>query len=107
MIHPLVPYTVKGAIWYQGESNVGFEDEYEKTFQAMIKDWRKQWGYEFPFYFVQIAPYNYENGESAALRNAQYKSTATSNTGIVSTLDLGNAKNIHPANKMDVGKRFG
>ena len=106
MIHPLVPYTLKGAIWYQGESNVGFEDEYEKTFQAMIMDWRKQWDYDFPFYFVQIAPYDYENGLSAALRNAQYKSTATSNTGIVSTLDLGNAKNIHPANKMDVGKRL-
>lgn len=106
MIHPLVPYTVKGAIWYQGESNVGFEDEYEITFQGMIEGWRKQWGYEFPFYFVQIAPYDYENGMSAALRNAQYKSTATSNTGIVSTLDLGNAKNIHPANKMDVGKRL-
>ena len=106
MIHPLIPYKVKGVIWYQGEANVGLEDEYEKTFQAMIKDWRKQWGYEFPFYFVQIAPYDYENGLSAALRNAQYKSTATSNTGIVSTLDLGNAKNIHPANKMDVGKRL-
>ena len=106
MIHPLVPYTVKGAIWYQGESNVGFEDEYEITFQGMIEGWRKQWGYEFPFYFVQIAPYDYENGMSPALRNAQYKSTATSNTGIVSTLDLGNAKNIHPANKMDVGKRL-
>ena len=106
MIHPLVPYTVKGAIWYQGESNVGFEDEYEITFQGMIEGWRKQWGYEFPFYFVQIAPYDYENGMSPALRNAQYKSTATSNTGIVSTLDLGDAKNIHPANKMDVGKRL-
>ena len=72
----------------------------------MINDWRKQWGYEFPFYFVEIAPYDYENGLSAALRNAQYKSTATSKTGIVSTLDLGNSKNIHPANKMDVGKRL-
>ena len=72
----------------------------------MSQDWRKQWCNEFPFYFVQIAPYDYENGLSAALRNAQYKSTATSNTGIVSTLDLGNAKNIHPANKMDVGKRL-
>ena len=106
MIHPLAPFTIKGTIWYQGESNVGFEDEYEKTFQAMINDWRKQWGYEFPFYFVEIAPYDYENGLSAALRNAQYKSTATSKTGIVSTLDLGNSKNIHPANKMDVGKRL-
>lgn len=106
MIHPLIPYKIKGAIWYQGESNVGFEDEYEKTFQAMIQGWRKQWGYEFPFYFVQIAPYDYENGLSAALRNAQYKSTATSKTGIVSTIDLGNPKNIHPANKMDVGKRL-
>ena len=106
MIHPLILYKIKGVIWYQGEANVGLEDEYEAVFQAMIKDWRKQWGYKFPFYFVQIAPYNYENGESAALRNAQYKSTATSNTGIVSTLDLGNAKNIHPANKTDVGKRL-
>ncbi len=106
MIHPLTSYKVKGVIWYQGEANVGFEDEYKKTFQAMIKGWRKQWNYEFPFYFVQIAPYDYENGLSAALRNAQYKSTATSKTGIVSTLDLGNAKNIHPANKLDVGKRL-
>ncbi|MDA8923983.1 sialate O-acetylesterase [Flavobacteriaceae bacterium] len=106
MIHPLVPFTIKGAIWYQGESNVGFEDEYERTFQAMIEGWRKQWKYEFPFYFVQIAPFDYENDLSAALRNAQYKSTATSKTGIVSTLDLGNVENIHPANKMDVGKRL-
>lgn len=106
MIHPLIPYTIKGAIWYQGESNVGFADEYETTFQAMIAGWRSQWGYEFPFYFVQIAPYDYANGLSAALRNAQFKSTATVNTGIVSTLDLGNATNIHPANKMDVGKRL-
>ena len=106
MIHPLIPYKIKGTIWYQGEANVGFEDEYEITFQIMIEGWRKQWGYEFPFYFVQIAPYDYENGLSAALRNAQYKSTATSKTGIVSTLDLGNAKNIHPANKRDVGKRL-
>ena len=106
MIHPIIPYKIKGVIWYQGESNVGLEDEYELIFQSMIKTWRKQWGYEFPFYFVQIAPYDYENGKSAALRNAQYNSTATLNTGIVSTLDLGNAENIHPANKMDVGKRL-
>ena len=96
MIYPLIPYTIKGAIWYQGESNVGFEDEYKLIFKNMIEGWRSKWNYEFPFYFVQIAPYKYNNGKSAALRDAQRQVTSLSNTGMAVTLDIGNPDNIHP-----------
>lgn len=106
MIHPLIPYTISGAIWYQGEANVGLEDEYEKSFAAMIKNWRKNWGYEFPFYFVQIAPFDYKNNLSPALRNAQRKSSSIPHTGMVVTLDIGNPANIHPAQKEQVGNRL-
>ena len=106
MINPLIPYTIKGAIWYQGESNVGFEDEYKLIFKNMIEGWRSKWNYEFPFYFVQIAPYKYNNGKSAALRDAQRQVTSLSNTGMAVTLDIGNPDNIHPAKKNEVGKRL-
>ena len=106
MIHPLIPYTIKGAIWYQGESNVGFEDEYRIVFKNMINGWRSKWRHEFPFYFVQIAPFNYNNGLSPALRDAQRKVTTLANTGMVVTLDIGNPENIHPAKKYEVGKRL-
>jgi sialate O-acetylesterase len=106
MINPLIPYTIKGAAWYQGESNVGFEDEYKVIFKNMIEGWRSKWNYDFPFYFVQIAPYNYNNGQSAALRDAQRQVTSLSNTGMVVTLDIGNPDNIHPAKKNEVGKRL-
>ena len=106
MIHPLIPYTIKGAIWYQGESNVGFEDEYRIVFKNMINGWRSKWRHEFPFYFVQIAPFNYNNGLSPALRDAQRKVTTLANTGMVVTLDIGNPENIHPAKKNEVGKRL-
>ena len=110
MIHPLVPFTIKGAIWYQGESNVGRDEQYKKLFPAMIKDWRKEWALEFPFYFVQIAPYLYsqdpEGQVSQKLREAQRLSLRTPKTGMVVTLDIGNPKNIHPANKKDVGSRL-
>ena len=106
MINPLIPYTIKGAVWYQGESNVGFEDEYKVIFKNMIEGWRSKWNYDFPFYFVQIAPYNYNNGQSAALRDAQRQVTSLSNTGMVVTLDIGNPDNIHPAKKNEVGKRL-
>ena len=106
MINPLIPYTIKGAVWYQGESNVGFEDEYKVIFKNMIEGWRSKWNYDFPFYFVQIAPYNYNNGHSAALRDAQRQVTSLSNTGMVVTLDIGNPDNIHPAKKNEVGKRL-
>ena len=110
MINPLVPYTIKGAIWYQGESNVGRDEQYKRLFPAMIKDWRAQWNDEFPFYFVQIAPFVYNPDpalqESQKLRDAQRFSLLTPNTGMVVTLDIGNPDNIHPANKKDVGSRL-
>ena len=59
MINPLIPFTIKGAIWYQGESNVGRHEQYTYLFPGMIEDWRDRWGKEFPFYYVQIAPFNY------------------------------------------------
>ncbi len=110
MIHPLVPYTIRGAIWYQGESNVGRDEQYRRLFPAMIEDWRKQWRYDFPFYFVQIAPFIYNPNPaeqvSQKLRDAQRYSLKTAKTGMVVTLDIGNPTNIHPANKQDVGKRL-
>lgn len=111
MINPLVPYTIKGAIWYQGESNVGRATQYERLFPAMISDWRERWSDDFPFYFVQIAPYRYHTGpvindQSQKLRDAQRKSLALPKTGMVVTMDIGDYTNIHPANKQDVGSRL-
>ncbi|MBN2519494.1 MAG: 9-O-acetylesterase [Bacteroidales bacterium] len=111
MIAPLIPYTIKGAIWYQGESNVGRANQYQRLFPAMITDWRNLWQLgEFPFYFVQIAPWNYsgsaEGIASAHLRDAQRRSLSLPNTGMAVTLDIGNFNNIHPANKTDVGERL-
>ena len=107
MITPILPFGIKGALWYQGESNVGNFQEYQELFTGMIGDWRERWGYEFPFYFAQIAPYTYtEADRSHELREAQRKSLTTPNTGMVITLDIGEEKDIHPANKQDVGLRF-
>ena len=108
MIHPLVPFTIKGAIWYQGESNVGRAEQYEMLFPSMIKDWRSKWGKDFSFYYVQIAPFNYgQNGIlSAELRDAQRKSMSLQGTGMAVTMDIGMNDNIHPGNKQDVGKRL-
>lgn len=108
MIHPLIPYTIKGAIWYQGESNTGNPKQYTKLFPLMIKNWREDWQLgDFPFYFVQIAPYNYgDQTHSELLREAQLKTLAVKNTGMVVTLDIGNPQNVHPANKKDVGERL-
>jgi sialate O-acetylesterase len=110
MIAPLAPFAIKGAIWYQGESNVGRARQYETLFPLLISDWRRQWKEgKFPFYFVQIAPYNYggDSTEAAALRDAQRRTlTASENTGMAVTMDIGNTTNIHPADKQDVGKRL-
>ncbi|MBN2511374.1 MAG: hypothetical protein JXB18_00415, partial [Sedimentisphaerales bacterium] len=111
MIQPLVPYGIAGAIWYQGESNIGRSDEYAQLMPAMISDWRRHWGIgDFPFYWVQIAPYVYSgsgNSESAYLREAQVKALATvKNGGMASTMDIGEERDIHPRNKVDVGKRL-
>ena len=107
MIHPLVPYTLKGAIWYQGESNVGRAAQYQRIFPLLIKNWRADWKQgNFPFYFVQIAPWNYGDGPSQLLREAQFKTLALPNTGMAVTLDIGNVNNIHPAQKKEVGERL-
>jgi len=112
MIHPLIPMSIKGAIWYQGESNAGRAYEYRTTFPLMIKNWRTDWGQgDFPFLFVQLANYmqpDQQPGESAwaELREAQAMTLSLPNTGMATIIDIGEADDIHPRNKMDVGKRL-
>lgn len=108
MVNPLVPFAVRGAIWYQGEANVSNPSLYKKLFPAMINDWRKVFCYkDLPFYFVQLAPYNYgPQTQSQLLREAQLQTLSVKNTGMAVTLDIGNPNNIHPADKYDVGKRL-
>lgn len=108
MVSPLVPFTIRGVIWYQGESNVGNPKMYATLFPMMIEEWRRVFRKpDMPFYYVQIAPYNYgPASQSQLLREAQFKTCAVKNTGMVVTLDIGNADNIHPPNKQDVGKRL-
>ena len=108
MIHPLIPYNIRGVIWYQGEANTENPKQYETLFPTMIKNWRKDWQLgDFPFYYVQIAPYNYgEQIHSELLREAQLKTLSVKNTGMAVTLDIGNPQNIHPSDKKDVGERL-
>lgn len=111
MIHPLLPFGIKGALWYQGESNASRAYQYRKTFPLMIQDWRKRWGYDFPFYFVQLATYGaYQNSNQgsdwAELREAQTMTLSLPKTGMAVTTDVGNPTDIHPTNKQDVGHRL-
>ncbi len=109
MIAPIVPFGIRGVVWYQGESNAGRPAQYARLFPALIHDWRRAWDRpDFPFYFVQIAPYNYNDarGNVPALRDAQRRALTIPNTGMVVTLDIGDAGNIHPANKQEVGRRL-
>jgi sialate O-acetylesterase len=108
MIAPLIPYGIRGAIWYQGESNVSRAYQYRKLFPAMIQNWRTDWGQgEFPFYYVQIAPWKYNDKLAAAeLRVAQLMAMAVPNTGMVVTTDIGDVQDIHPKNKQEVGRRL-
>ncbi|MFT5199040.1 MAG: arylsulfatase A-like enzyme [Planctomycetota bacterium] len=108
MLSPILPYGIRGAIWYQGESNASRAIQYRTLFPALIEDWRARWGRgNFPFYFVQIAPY--ESGPSSqggALRDAQRRALALPNTGMAITMDIGDARDIHPTNKQDVATRL-
>lgn len=113
MVNPLIPYAFQGVLWYQGEANVGRAKQYKIAFPLMITDWRTKWNQgNFPFYFVQLSSYNEFNGNSntgskwAELREAQTQTLQLPNTGMAVTTDIGNAKDIHPANKQDVGKRL-
>ena len=112
MVNPLIPYAIRGVIWYQGEANAGRAYQYRQAFPLMIKDWRRRWGSDFPFYFVQLASFNAANGNSktgstwAELREAQTLTLSLPNTGMAVTTDIGNATDIHPKNKQDVGKRL-
>jgi sialate O-acetylesterase len=110
MLKPLIPYGIRGAIWYQGESNLSRAFQYRTLFPTMIRDWRKCWGQgDFPFLFVQLAPYRY-NGQDqrncAELWEAQFKTLALPNTGMAVTVDIGDLRDIHPKNKQDVGRRL-
>jgi len=111
MIAPLIPYGIRGALWYQGESNAGRAYEYRHSFPLMIQDWRKRWNDEFPFYFVQLSSYGaYQNSNEgsdwAELREAQTLTLQLPQTGMAVTTDIGDPKDIHPTNKQDVGKRL-
>jgi sialate O-acetylesterase len=113
MVNPLIPYAFQGVLWYQGEANVTRAKEYKTAFPLMIADWRSQWNQgDFPFYFVQLATFNEFNGNSktgskwAELREAQLETLKLSNTGMAVTTDIGDAKDIHPTNKQDVGMRL-
>jgi sialate O-acetylesterase len=108
MIAPIIPYSIRGAIWYQGESDTRNPKQYSQLFPLLIENWRSDFKVgDFPFYYVQIAPFDYgPSTESQYLREAQTAALAVRNTGMAVTLDIGNAKNIHPANKQDVGARL-
>ena len=107
MINPLIPYSLKGVIWYQGEANTDNPEAYTSLFPLMIENWRERWNNQFPFYYVQIAPYNYgEQTHSEKLREAQLKTLSVQNTGMAVTLDIGDPNSIHPGDKEDVGDRL-
>jgi len=112
MIKPLLPYGIKGAIWYQGESNAERAYQYRNLFSSMIKDWRNVWGQgDFPFIFVQLANFMKVIEQPvehswAELREAQTMALELPNTGMAVTIDIGDAIDIHPTNKQDVGKRL-
>ncbi len=112
MLNPIIPYGIKGAIWYQGESNASRAQQYKRVFPNMIKDWRTKWNQgNFPFLFVQLANYMKpvtEPVESdwAELREAQTQTLQLENTGMANIIDAGDAGNIHPTDKQVVGYRL-
>ncbi|WP_295712768.1 sialate O-acetylesterase [Mucilaginibacter sp.] len=108
MIYSVVNYNIAGAVWYQGESNRDASSSYTELINTMIMGWRKAWNKNFPFYYVQIAPFKYDKyNVGALLREAQTKSLSTAKTGMVVISDLVNdTLNVHPSNKKDVGLRL-
>ena len=112
MIYPIIPFAIQGAIWYQGESNASRAHQYQTLFPVMIKNWRNQWNNgEFPFIFVQLANFNklqseLKDNDWAELREAQLMTLSLPNTGMAVTIDIGDASDIHPKNKKEVGNRL-
>lgn len=113
MVNPFVDYKIKGAIWYQGESNTETKEApYNQLLPALIQDWRQQWhNPQMPFIFVQLANYkakqaNYQPSSWARLREAQWQTLKIPNTGMAVIADIGDAMDIHPKNKQDVGRRL-
>jgi sialate O-acetylesterase len=110
MVHPLVPYALRGVLWYQGESNTGRPTEYHRLFESMITSWRADFGQgDIPFLWVQLANFNGGNPAAtnwAALREAQAETLSLPATGMAVTIDIGNPDDIHPRNKQEVGRRL-
>lgn len=111
MVNPIIQYAIKGAIWYQGEDNVGEAYGYRTLFSTMINDWRKQWGYTFPFYWVQLANFMAssqipEESAWAELREAQHLTLSLPETGEAVIIDAGDANDVHPTDKKTVGYRL-
>mgnify|MGYP006289048357 FL=1 len=118
MLHPLIPYSIRGVIWYQGESNAKTFDDalrYKDVFSNMIRDWRQQWGYDFDFYYVQLANFKGRVPQCEQpceytwpyLRESQEYALELKNTGMAVTIDVGNPDDIHPRDKQTVGMRLG
>ncbi|MCD8306126.1 MAG: 9-O-acetylesterase [Prevotella sp.] len=112
MINPLVPYAVKGAVWYQGENNVSQAYQYRELMPMLIRDWRTKWGQDFPFIMVQLANYMHrvdhpQESAWAELREAQMMTRCNmAGVGMATTIDIGDADDIHPKNKQEVGRRL-
>jgi sialate O-acetylesterase len=111
MIHPVIPFSIRGVLWYQGENNTDRAFEYSKTFPLMIQSWRKEWSDNFPFLFVQLADFGSNESSNvgskwAELRESQSKTLRLPGTGMSVTTDIGDPKDIHPKNKQEVGRRL-
>lgn len=107
-IAPLIPYAIRGALWYQGEANStpAKAPYYQYQLPLLVKDWRTRWGYEFPFAWVQLPNFDGPNRDWPVVREAMLKTLALKDTGMAITIDIGEAKNIHPKNKQEVGRRL-
>lgn len=110
MIHPLIPFGLRGVLWYQGEGNLGLGVGYRRLLSGLIRDWRKQWGQsDLAFLYAQLAPFVYQNVDPrllAELWEGQLRTLALPNTGMAVLTDIGDLKDIHPKNKQEVGRRL-
>jgi sialate O-acetylesterase len=113
MVSPLIPFAIRGALWYQGESNIPTAGVYDRIMEALIRDWRGRWGQgDFPFLYVQLAGYGKpptqpcQGGGTTRVREAQAKNRILPAVAMVSAVDIGESNNIHPKNKQEVGRRL-